>query len=140
MDNLTVTSGPATTFRARYIVGADGANSAVRNFCNMEVTDLGWDYDWLVVDLLLKESQKEWPYELSRLGPMQLCDPARPSTVAVGESTPHTNVNGSSHVRKGGPGRKRLEFMKLPTETREELKDPEHIWKLCKVWDCTPVS
>lgn len=35
---------------ARYAVGCDGANSTVRSLLEVPVTDLGFVYDWLIVD------------------------------------------------------------------------------------------
>ncbi|MFG3133828.1 bifunctional 3-(3-hydroxy-phenyl)propionate/3-hydroxycinnamic acid hydroxylase [Streptomyces tendae] len=100
---------------ARYVIGADGANSFVRSAMNTTVTDLGFFYDWLIVDTV--------PHELTEWSPMnwQLCDPERPTTVV-----------------SGGPGRRRWEFMRLPHESVEELRTPEAAWKLLEPWGRTP--
>ncbi len=80
-----------TVLRARFAVGCDGANSFVRERLGSGWHDLGFHFDWLVVDVL--PSDPRWP------GPInwQLCDPARPTTLV-----------------SGGPGRRRFEFMRLP--------------------------
>lgn len=37
---------------ARYLVGSDGANSTVRSLCNIPFEDLGFQYDWLICDMV----------------------------------------------------------------------------------------
>ncbi len=98
-----------------YVVGADGARSAVRDRLGISQTDLGFAYDWLVVDVV-PHAERVWkPYVA------QYCDPARPTTL-VGS----------------GPGRRRWEFMRLPHETIEELNTAETAWKLLAAWNITP--
>ncbi|MEU6258552.1 bifunctional 3-(3-hydroxy-phenyl)propionate/3-hydroxycinnamic acid hydroxylase [Streptomyces sp. NPDC047043] len=103
---------------ARYVVGCDGANSVVRSWIGSEVTDLGYFHDWLVIDLLM-----HGPLNESVFSPpaWQLCDPARPTTLVP-----------------GGPGRRRFEFMRLPTETAEELNDEAVAWRLLGPWGIGP--
>lgn len=114
---LTVTDddGRREVLNARYVIGSDGANSFVREQMATELTDLGFDFDWLIVDVVPHE-EREW-------SPMnwQLCDPARPTTIV-----------------SGGPGRRRWEFMRLPHESREELNSPEAAWRLLEPWGRTP--
>ncbi|GJF33442.1 3-(3-hydroxyphenyl)propionate hydroxylase [Kitasatospora sp. NE20-6] len=107
--------GAEQTVRARYVIGADGANSFVRSRMRSTVTDLGFFYDWLIVDAL--------PHEQDTWSPMnwQLCDPARPTTIV-----------------SGGPGRRRWEFMRLPGESVEELNTPGKAWELLAPWGRTP--
>ncbi|KRA24903.1 hypothetical protein ASD65_11045 [Microbacterium sp. Root61] len=93
--------------RAKYVIGADGANSATRKQLGIEWNDLGYFYDWLVVDIRPREGLK-----VTHLA-KQVCDPRRPTTVVP-----------------GGPGRRRWEFMRLEGETVEELTKPERIWEL----------
>jgi 2-polyprenyl-6-methoxyphenol hydroxylase-like FAD-dependent oxidoreductase len=101
--------------KARYVIGADGARSTVRELLAIRPIDLGFVYDWLVVDVL-PHQKREWkPYVI------QYCDPARPTTL-VGS----------------GPGRRRWEFMRLPGETVEELNTAETAWKLLAKWDIAP--
>ncbi|WP_043665205.1 bifunctional 3-(3-hydroxy-phenyl)propionate/3-hydroxycinnamic acid hydroxylase MhpA [Streptomyces xylophagus] len=109
-------TGAEQTFRARYCVGADGANSFVRSRMDTTVTDLGFFYDWLIVDLVPRDTDTDW-------SPMnwQLCDPARPTTIV-----------------SGGPGRRRWEFMRLPQESVEDLNTLESAWELLKPWGRTP--
>jgi 3-(3-hydroxy-phenyl)propionate hydroxylase/flavoprotein hydroxylase len=107
--------GRAVEVCARYAVGCDGANSFVRGAIGSRFHDLGFAFDWLVVDVI--------PHEARVWSPLnwQLCDPARPTTLV-----------------SGGPGRRRWEFMRLPGESLEELADPATAWKLLAAWDIHP--
>jgi 2-polyprenyl-6-methoxyphenol hydroxylase-like FAD-dependent oxidoreductase len=107
--------GEAVDLRAHYAVGCDGANSFVRGAIGAKFHDLGFAFDWLVVDVI--------PHETRVWSPLnwQLCDPVRPTTLV-----------------SGGPGRRRWEFMRLPHESIEELSDPETAWKLLEAWDVRP--
>lgn len=101
--------------RGRYVIGADGANSFLRQHMHTSLTDLGFLFDWLVVDIIPHE-QRAWdPPNL------QVCDPARPTTVV-----------------SGGKGRRRWEFMRLPGERLEDLDCSETVWLLLAPWDITP--
>ena len=107
--------GQTETVKARYVVGCDGANSFVREHMGTGLTDLGFFYDWLILDVIPHE-EREWrPFNL------QMCDPRRPTTVV-----------------SGGPGRRRWEFMRLPGETIEELNTEQTAWRLLAPWDLTP--
>ncbi|MGW7069415.1 bifunctional 3-(3-hydroxy-phenyl)propionate/3-hydroxycinnamic acid hydroxylase MhpA [Streptomyces sp. NPDC054872] len=117
-ESVRLTAGGADgdEVHARYVIGADGSNSFVRStMATTSVTDLGFFYDWLVVDTIphdqIEWSPKNW----------QLCDPERPTTIV-----------------SGGPGRRRWEFMRLPHEDAEELKTPEAAWRLLEPWGRTP--
>jgi 2-polyprenyl-6-methoxyphenol hydroxylase-like FAD-dependent oxidoreductase len=101
--------------RSRYAVGCDGANSFVRRHLDPAVTDLGFFFDWLIVDVIPK-SPRPWD-------PIngQLCDPARPTTIV-----------------SGGPGRRRWEFMRLPGETIDDLNNEATAWRLLEPWDVHP--
>ena len=104
-----------TSEEARYVIGADGARSTVREQLGVAQTDLGFAYDWLVVDVV-PHTERVWkPYVV------QVCNPARPTTL-VGS----------------GPGRRRWEFMRLPHETIEALNTPETAWTLLAPWNVTP--
>jgi flavoprotein hydroxylase len=114
---LEVRSGDAAPreLRARFAVGCDGANSFVRERIGSGWHDLGFHFDWLVVDV--EPANPRWD------GPInwQLCDPARPTTLV-----------------SGGPGRRRWEFMRLPHETLEELNRAETAWRLLAPWGIGP--
>ncbi|MFC8824255.1 bifunctional 3-(3-hydroxy-phenyl)propionate/3-hydroxycinnamic acid hydroxylase [Streptomyces sp. NPDC057137] len=117
-ESVRLTTGGddgAGEIRARYVIGADGANSFVRDRMDTSITDQGFFYDWLIIDTL--------PHERAEWSPMnwQLCDPERPTTIV-----------------SGGPGRRRWEFLRLPHESVEELNTPETTWRLLEPWGRTP--
>jgi len=107
--------GHRETVCARWVVGCDGANSFVRPYLGATVTDLGFFFDWLIVDLV--------PFERRVWDPLnwQLCDPARPTTVV-----------------SGGPGRRRWEFMRLPGESLADLNTEATAWRLLRPWGFDP--
>ncbi len=114
-DTVVVHAEDGSELRARYAVGCDGANSTVRDLVGLPVHDLGFFFDWLIVDVVLSEPRVFEPRNL------QICDPARPTTAV-----------------SGGPGRRRWEFMRLPSESREELNDEARAWELLGPWDVHP--
>jgi 2-polyprenyl-6-methoxyphenol hydroxylase-like FAD-dependent oxidoreductase/catechol 2,3-dioxygenase-like lactoylglutathione lyase family enzyme len=101
------------TVSARWIVGADGANSFVRDAVGIGRRDLGFEERWLVVDVE--------PHDMSALAHLpiacQWCDPARPTT----------------HVQSG-PRHRRWEFMLLPGEQATDFADPARVWSLLEPW------
>ena len=114
-EDVTVRTANGDEVRSRYVIGCDGANSTVRTLLGVPLCDLGFFYDWLVVDVILSEPRDFDPPNL------QVCDPARPSTVV-----------------SGGPGRRRWEFMRLPTETLDELSEEARAWELLAPWHVHP--
>jgi 2-polyprenyl-6-methoxyphenol hydroxylase-like FAD-dependent oxidoreductase len=109
---LTPTDETATV-RARWVVGADGANSFVREATGITRRDLGFQESWLVVDAE--------PHDMGALAHLpiacQWCDPRRPTT----------------HVQSG-PRHRRWEFMLLPGENPEDFDDPARVWSLLEPW------
>jgi len=110
--NNWLPSGETRTVRARYVIGADGANSFVRRTVGIGQEDLGFQEDWLVIDIQPNEGVK---LDVPDIG--QWCNPARPTTMVP-----------------GGPGYRRWEFMRLPHETIEDLQKPEKVWELLSPW------
>jgi 2-polyprenyl-6-methoxyphenol hydroxylase-like FAD-dependent oxidoreductase len=100
---------------ARWVVGCDGANSFVRRHVGSTVTDLGFFFDWLIVDVVPHDDRPWTPIN------WQLCDPARPTTLV-----------------SGGPGRRRWEFMRLPGESVADLDGEAIAWRLLAPWGVTP--
>lgn len=107
--------GPSRTLRAKYVVGADGANSFVRESLGIENEDKGYFFDWLILDMIPNGDYETKPAQ------WQLCDPKRPTTIVP-----------------GGPGRRRWEYMVLPGESAEEMQKPERAWELLEPWGMTP--
>jgi len=103
--------------RARWLIGADGANSSVRTHLGIDVGDSGFQADWLVVDYrpLVEE---QWSAFVT-----QYCDPAQPATA----------VN-------SGPGRRRFEFMRRADMTVAELGQDSTAWRLMEPWGVTPAT
>jgi 2-polyprenyl-6-methoxyphenol hydroxylase-like FAD-dependent oxidoreductase len=101
------------TVSARWLVGADGANSFVREAAGITRRDLGFQERWLVVDAE--------PSDMEALGRLpiacQWCDPRRPTT----------------HVQSG-PRHRRWEFMLLPGERAEDFADSSRVWSLLEPW------
>ncbi|MDA7771962.1 bifunctional 3-(3-hydroxy-phenyl)propionate/3-hydroxycinnamic acid hydroxylase [Pseudomonadales bacterium] len=97
--------------RARYLLACDGAASPTRKALGIEWHDLGYDHEWLVVDVTT------FPGHTLTNDTVQVCDPDRIST----------------YVATKDPYR-RWEFKLLPHETREEMLDPERIKTLIDPW------
>jgi 3-(3-hydroxy-phenyl)propionate hydroxylase len=109
---LTTTSrAEASSLRAAYAIGCDGASSFVRSALGIDWLSLGYDRDWLVVDIVQGPGA-----DLPRVT-MQVCDPARLAT----------------YVCVKDPNR-RWEFQLLEGESREEMLRPEKIEELLRPW------
>ncbi len=118
-DGVTATvAGPdgEASIRARYLVGCDGASSAVREAIGGTLDDYRFDEPWLVIDAVVEPGARLPDVNL------QICDPARPTTCVL-----------------MGPGRHRWEFMLLPGETAEQVLEDDFITPLIEAWDCGPV-
>jgi 2-polyprenyl-6-methoxyphenol hydroxylase-like FAD-dependent oxidoreductase len=106
-------AGETQTVQARWVIGADGANSFVRDSVGIACRDLGFQERWLVVDAE--------PRDMAALADLptacQWCDPLRPTT----------------HIHSG-PRHHRWEFMLLPGERPEDFDDPERVWSLLEPW------
>jgi 2-polyprenyl-6-methoxyphenol hydroxylase-like FAD-dependent oxidoreductase len=100
------------TIRARYLVGADGARSLVREASGISFEDLNFEEPWLVVDLLVDD------YTKLPTANLQICNPERPTTCVL-----------------MGEGRHRWEFMILPGETPEQVSDDAFVEKLLAPWN-----
>lgn len=106
------------TVRARYIVGADGANSFIRSSSGIDWEDLGFEAEWLVLDVRPNDSMME----IDMPDAAQICDPARPISLF--------RWLGLEHCR--------WEFMLMPGETREQMGNAETCWRLIAPWGLNP--
>ncbi len=111
------TRAGAGNLRSRYLVGCDGASSAVREALGGGLFDYQFDEPWLVVDVKVGAGCRVPDVNI------QLCDPARPTTCVL-----------------SGPGRHRWEFMLLPGETPEAMMDDAVVHRLIRPWDCGSVE
>lgn len=124
-DHVEVTvrdtaTGESRTVTARYLLGIDGANSFVRESLGITRTDLGFEADWLVVDFLLNDGLTARDLGLVECG--QWCNPLRPTTIVPGG------------IDLNGRVLRRWEFMRLPTETKEEMVQPAKVSELLGDW------
>ncbi|GAB4271026.1 MAG: bifunctional 3-(3-hydroxy-phenyl)propionate/3-hydroxycinnamic acid hydroxylase [Pararhodobacter sp.] len=124
-DHVAVTlrdtvTGESRTVTARYLLGIDGANSFVRERLGIARTDLGFEADWLVVDFLLKDGLTARDLGLVECG--QWCNPERPTTIVPGG------------IDLNGRVLRRWEFMRLPTETKEEMIQEQKVKELLGDW------
>lgn len=112
IDVTPVDGGPSMTLTASYLIGADGAASPIRKAIGATFLSLGYDCDWVVVDVLLKHDVPSLP-QLAQ----QYCDPKRIVSVipVVGK-------------------RRRWEFRLNPGETRAEMVRPDRIWEMLAPW------
>ncbi|HLZ84228.1 MAG TPA: bifunctional 3-(3-hydroxy-phenyl)propionate/3-hydroxycinnamic acid hydroxylase, partial [Caulobacteraceae bacterium] len=106
-------AGEPRTVRARYIVGCDGASSAVRGACGIGLDDYQFDEPWLVVDVNVGAGAR-LPSEN-----LQICDPAGPTTCVL-----------------MGPGRHRWEFMLRPDQTAGDVLDDDYVRERLRPWGC----
>jgi 2-polyprenyl-6-methoxyphenol hydroxylase-like FAD-dependent oxidoreductase len=116
-DDVTVgvvAGSAAYQARGRYVVGADGANSLVRQWMGTAMDDLGYFSDWLVVDVVPDGDVAVEPPAL------QVCDPQRPTTLVP-----------------AGPGRRRWEFMRRADEDPAAFGTASTAWELLRPWGVT---
>jgi 3-(3-hydroxy-phenyl)propionate hydroxylase len=95
----------ASTLRAKFVVGCDGGTSRVRDLLGARLIGSTYTQRWLVVDAIVKG------HKVNQIS--FYCDPSRPRVElpAVGD-------------------RVRWEFMQLPGETEEDLKNDGRIMAL----------
>jgi 3-(3-hydroxy-phenyl)propionate hydroxylase len=105
--------------RARYVIGADGANSAVRSLSSIEREDFGYRDAFLGVDA---QRIGEMPERLSRGVAIGVCDPGRHTAfIPIGSN------------------RFRFEFIVNPDESHEHLLSDEVAYELLReTWGLGP--
>lgn len=110
------TDAPALDdLHARYVVACDGAHSETRDAAGIGVVDLGYDEDWLVVDVALRR-----PVELPTII-QQVADAERPATFVP------------SHRDQ-----RRWELKARPGEDLAALAHPDTVWSLLARWAVGP--
>jgi 3-(3-hydroxy-phenyl)propionate hydroxylase len=108
-----VLAGGRRRVRGDWLIAADGASSPIRKSLGIAFEDQGFDQEWLVVDIELRDGVDDrLPVFVQ-----QICDPQRPVTFVPG------------HRRY-----RRWEFQLQPGETRDEMLDPVRVWELLAPW------
>ena len=109
-DRVTVTvpgeGGGSRRIEGRYLIGADGGNSFVRETLGIPYENLGFDQDWLVIDAKEKRARPGLP------AMRQFCEPEQPGVTL--------------HM---GPHHRRWSFMIFPGESAAEAMRPESVWR-----------
>ena len=113
-------TGEVRDYTARYLIGIDGANSFVRESLDVERIDLGFEADWLVIDFALKNGLTARDLGIPECG--QYANPLRPTTIVPGGT------------QADGRILRRWEFMRLPSESREEMLQEAKVWELLADW------
>jgi len=103
----------ASSVQGDYLVACDGASSRTRKAVGIQLEDLGFDQDWLVVDVELFDRQQAQLPDITR----QVCDPRRPTTLVSGFRNFY-----------------RFEFQLQPGENPAEMSSVPQVWKLLSSW------
>ena len=98
--------GERRRVQGRYLIGADGGNSFVREALGIAYEDLGFDQDWLVIDAKAKRPRPGLP------AMRQFCEPEQPGVTL-----------------QMGPQHRRWSFMIFPGESAEDAVKPESVWR-----------
>ena len=88
----------------------------MRESLGLTMTDLGFEFDWLILDMFPNEPMDFDPPA------WQWCRPSGPTTVVPG----------------GNPHRRRWEYLRMPGETIEELNDEATAWKRLEEFGLNP--
>lgn len=112
-EGVALTVDDGSTIESRWLVGCDGASSWTRRAVGLELEDLRFDQQWLVVDVELEEGKGQHLPKVLQ----QVCDPKRPVTFVPG------------HARY-----RRWEFQIQPGENVDELLQSDGLWSLLEGW------
>jgi 2-polyprenyl-6-methoxyphenol hydroxylase-like FAD-dependent oxidoreductase len=99
-------AGAQRIIEGRWLIGADGGNSTVREALGVAYADLGFDQNWLVIDAAAKPGRPGLP--LLR----QFCEPEQPGM-----------------TMQMGPGHRRWSFMIFADEDPAEAVKHENVWR-----------
>jgi 2-polyprenyl-6-methoxyphenol hydroxylase-like FAD-dependent oxidoreductase len=106
-DKVDVETADGRVFQGRYLIGADGGNSFVREAVGVPYEDLGFEQDWLVVDARLKNGDvPKFP------ALRQFCEPGHPWI-----------------TMQMGPHHRRWSFHFFAGENPDEAVKHENVWK-----------
>jgi 2-polyprenyl-6-methoxyphenol hydroxylase-like FAD-dependent oxidoreductase len=99
-------AGATRQMEGRYLIGADGGNSLVREALGVTYENLGFDQNWLVIDAKEKRARPGLP------AMRQFCEPEQPGvTLSM------------------GPQHRRWSFMIFPGESPEDAVTLENVWR-----------
>ena len=112
-DSVSLQLADGRTVAGRYLVACDGASSTVRRSLGIGWEDLGFDQDWLVIDIEVNDRATCGLPDVAR----QVCDPKRPVTMVSGHGRYY-----------------RWEMQLQPGEDPVEMNRPEHIWSMLSRW------
>ncbi len=105
--------GRAGRVEARFVIGADGANSVVRRRAGIACRDLGFAATWVVTDVRVKDG-----HDVPRIpDTAQICDPDQPM---------HMAWLGGPHLR--------WEFMVVDGVDPAAATRPEFVWPKIRRW------
>jgi 3-(3-hydroxy-phenyl)propionate hydroxylase len=108
-QNANASDATELNLVAHYLVGADGANSFVREAAGIDRHDFGFNERWLCVDT---EPLRPLPAKFDECA-VQICDPRR-----------------GYMFMPIGKKRQRFEFALLPSESTEQMSTPETAYAL----------
>lgn len=110
---VQATTEDGTVLRCKWLVACDGASSTVRRIFGIPRIDLGFEQDWLVVDVEVHDRATCGLPDVA----WQVCDPARPTTMISGHGRMY-----------------RWEFQLQPGENPAEMNEPDNVWGLVSRW------
>lgn len=112
-SGIGVTLADGRTVRGKWLAACDGASSLVRRSLGIELQDLGFDQDWMVVDVALRDRRSSGLPDAAR----QICDPERPATMISG----HRDMY-------------RWELQLKQEEDPQRMVEPDSVWRLLAPW------
>ena len=122
-EGASLTFADGDTVQAKWVIGCDGARSAVRKLAGIRLDDLAFDEPWLVVDAEVEGPISFPPFSgvpdganLQNLS-LMMCDPSRPATIVPGRGK-----------------HRRWEFMLLPGEDDAAMSRAEVVAELVRPW------
>lgn len=108
---IETSDGSVVERSGRWIVAADGASSPLRKAAGIQLVDLEFDEEWVVVDVQVHKDVMLPPFV------QQVCDPKRIVTVVPG----HADW-------------RRWEFRVNPDESGQDLVEPSRLQELLRPW------